>query len=158
MELSTVRRFCPWGVWGGPWSPRGPRDLEGGPNCEGECLCCSGISWKAYWGIVWNTSFTWSPVGINLFSSLPTVGSEASVRGSIGKSAKSDASFFCLGSGLVCFLNSVASCPNSGAFRRVGISSSRSSCMASAAIMASRSVDIVRCSSGPASCKVLRPA
>merc|ERR1719392_554914 len=39
------------------------------------------MSWKAYWGMVWNTSFTWSPVGINLFNSFPTVGSEASERG-----------------------------------------------------------------------------
>ena len=89
-------------------------------------LGCSGISWKAYWGIVLKTSFTWAPDGISLVRILSTVTSEASVRGlqrwnlltihehkrslsthSMGRSDMSEVNFFCLGRGLVCFLNSV---------------------------------------------------
>ena len=155
-------------------------------------LGCSGISWKAYWGMVWNTSLTCSPEGRNLLRRFSTVASDASVRGlekykklgqefggkqhsliqqvifcdkfetldthSMGKSAKSDVIFFCLGNGLVCFLNSVAIWPNSGAFLRVEMSSSPPITIASAAIIASRSVEIVRWSSGPASCRVRKPA
>ena len=136
-------------------------------------LGCSGMSWKAYWGIVLNTSLTWAPEGMNFVINLSTVTSDASVRGlkekimnlveqehcktySTGRSVKSEVSFFCLGSGLVCFLNSVVSWPSSEWFLRVVIISS--SIISSAAIMASRSVEIVLCSSGPASCRVLRPA
>ena len=99
------------------------------------------------------------------------------VSHSVGSSARSEASFFCLGSGLVCFRNSVCSCPNKEAFCRrvvvVIISSFNitiiiiiisiitiilTSIICSAASIASRSVEMVRCSSGPASCRVRRPA
>ena len=70
----------------------------------------------------------------------------------------SEVNFFCLGRGLVCFLNSVLIWPKSEAFLLVVTSLSSCSIICSAAHMASRSVEMVRWSSGPASWRVLRPA
>ena len=78
---------------------------------------------------------------------------------SVGRSDRSEASFFCLGSGLVALLNSVCSAPKRlDCCLLVVVVICSSSIICSAASIASRSVEIVLWSSGPASCRVLRPA
>ena len=99
--------------------------------------------------------------GTEKYSWMDYLFQSSSLSYSVGRSDRSEASFFCLGWGLVALLISVCSAPkrlDCCLLVVVVICICSSSIICSAASIASRSVEIVLWSSGPASCRVLRPA